>query len=279
MIHQPYVCVLAFLLSRQGLVCITAAASGECIACCSCPFGAPCAGIAHNDQVPSRDIWPWVQVGSCTAQHSRAQRSTPPSPSLTIKPKLASCGVRTLVSSPHPAQEALDGIEFISGPASSTWGSRRAAMGRPRPWQLNFLAIGNEARLCCCRPAATALRGPWPCLVKSAPSSASIHRQPSCSALLLLLQGCGLPWDPPNPDFKPFYWKNYLAFYGALRAAHPALHLIANCHLGDLAPTEIWEYHVSWWGGCVWLSLAQTLRSCRTAVEGRMVGGALVSHN
>ena len=62
-----------------------------------------------------------------------------------------------------------------------------------------------------------------------------------------LLQGCGLPWDPPNPNFKPFYWKNYLAFYGALRAAHPGLHLIANCHLGDLAPTEIWEYHVGAW--------------------------------
>ena len=157
--------MLAFLLSRQGLVCITAAASGKCITHCSCPFGAPCAGIAHNDQVPSRDIWPWVQVGSRTAQHSRAQRSTPPSPSLTIKPKPAACGVCTLVSSPHTSQEALDGIEFISGPTSSTWGSRRAAMGRPRPWQLNFLAIGNEARLCCRRPAATALRGPCPCLV------------------------------------------------------------------------------------------------------------------
>ena len=83
----------------------------------------------------------------------------------------------------------------------------------------------------------------------------------------LLLQGCGLPWDPPDPNFKPFYWKNYLAFYGALRAAHPALHLIANCHLGDLAPTDIWEYHVSsQWvasgapaGG---LSMAQPMGSC-----------------
>ncbi|KAL4458046.1 hypothetical protein ABPG75_012911 [Micractinium tetrahymenae] len=113
-------------------------------------------GIAHNDQVPTSDIWPW---------------------------------------------EALDGIEFITGPPNSTWGAVRAAMGRPEPWALNYVAIGNE--------------------------------------------GCGLPWDRPDINYKPHFAANYLAFYGALKAAHPHLRLIANCaELREVGPTEVWEYHV-----------------------------------
>lgn len=41
-------------------------------------------------------------------------------------------------------QDALDSLEFIMGPANSTWGSIRAAMGRVDPWQLKYVAIGNE---------------------------------------------------------------------------------------------------------------------------------------
>lgn len=42
-------------------------------------------------------------------------------------------------------QDALASIEFIAGPADSTWGSVRASMGRAEPWNLTYLAIGNEA--------------------------------------------------------------------------------------------------------------------------------------
>ncbi|KAG2315483.1 hypothetical protein Bca52824_018605 [Brassica carinata] len=41
-------------------------------------------------------------------------------------------------------QEALDGIEFARGDANSTWGSVRAAMGRQEPFELKYVAIGNE---------------------------------------------------------------------------------------------------------------------------------------
>ena len=41
-------------------------------------------------------------------------------------------------------QEALDGIEFARGDANSTWGSVRAAMGRKEPFELKYVAIGNE---------------------------------------------------------------------------------------------------------------------------------------
>ncbi|RYR04158.1 hypothetical protein Ahy_B06g083747 [Arachis hypogaea] len=41
-------------------------------------------------------------------------------------------------------QEALDGIEFARGSPDSTWGSVRASMGHPQPFDLRFVAIGNE---------------------------------------------------------------------------------------------------------------------------------------
>jgi alpha-N-arabinofuranosidase len=41
-------------------------------------------------------------------------------------------------------EEALDGIEFARGSATSRWGSLRASMGHPQPFNLKFVAIGNE---------------------------------------------------------------------------------------------------------------------------------------
>ncbi|KAG2262607.1 hypothetical protein Bca52824_069686 [Brassica carinata] len=41
-------------------------------------------------------------------------------------------------------QEALDGIEFARGDSNSTWGSVRAAMGHPQPFDLKYVAVGNE---------------------------------------------------------------------------------------------------------------------------------------
>lgn len=41
-------------------------------------------------------------------------------------------------------QEALDGIEFARGDPDSKWGSLRAAMGHPKPFDLRYVAVGNE---------------------------------------------------------------------------------------------------------------------------------------
>lgn len=41
-------------------------------------------------------------------------------------------------------QDALDSIEFITGPPDSKWGAVRAEMGHSEPWTLNYMAIGNE---------------------------------------------------------------------------------------------------------------------------------------
>ncbi|XP_009804378.1 alpha-L-arabinofuranosidase 1-like isoform X1 [Nicotiana sylvestris] len=41
-------------------------------------------------------------------------------------------------------QEILDGLEFARGGSDSKWGSIRAAMGHPEPFDLRYVAIGNE---------------------------------------------------------------------------------------------------------------------------------------
>ena len=41
-------------------------------------------------------------------------------------------------------QDALDGIEFARGSPKSKWGSLRADMGHPHPFDLRYVAIGNE---------------------------------------------------------------------------------------------------------------------------------------
>jgi alpha-L-arabinofuranosidase len=41
-------------------------------------------------------------------------------------------------------QDALDLIEFANGPETSAWGAKRAAMGHPKPFNMKYLAVGNE---------------------------------------------------------------------------------------------------------------------------------------
>jgi alpha-N-arabinofuranosidase len=41
-------------------------------------------------------------------------------------------------------QEALEEIEYVSGPAQSEWGRKRAADGFPEPFPLHYVEIGNE---------------------------------------------------------------------------------------------------------------------------------------
>lgn len=41
-------------------------------------------------------------------------------------------------------QEALDEIEYITGPADSEWGAKRVADGFPEPFPLRYVEIGNE---------------------------------------------------------------------------------------------------------------------------------------
>ncbi len=44
-------------------------------------------------------------------------------------------------------QEVLDLIEWANGPATSKWGSVRAAAGHPEPFNLEYLGVGNEDQI------------------------------------------------------------------------------------------------------------------------------------
>jgi len=44
-------------------------------------------------------------------------------------------------------QDALDELEFITGPVTSPYGSLRASLGYPEPWKINYVEIGNEDQL------------------------------------------------------------------------------------------------------------------------------------
>ncbi|OGX83173.1 alpha-N-arabinofuranosidase [Hymenobacter coccineus] len=41
-------------------------------------------------------------------------------------------------------QDVLDLIEYANGPATSIWGAKRAAAGHPKPFDLQYIGIGNE---------------------------------------------------------------------------------------------------------------------------------------
>src|SRR3954463_444231 len=44
---------------------------------------------------------------------------------------------------PH-VQDGLDEIEYVTGPATSKWGSLRAKAGHPAPFKLTYVEVGNE---------------------------------------------------------------------------------------------------------------------------------------
>jgi alpha-L-arabinofuranosidase len=48
---------------------------------------------------------------------------------------------------PQYVQDVLDLIEWANGPATSTWGAKRAAAGHPAPFGLQYLGVGNEDRI------------------------------------------------------------------------------------------------------------------------------------
>jgi alpha-N-arabinofuranosidase len=41
-------------------------------------------------------------------------------------------------------QDALDEIEYVTGPTTTKWGAQRAADGHPEPYTLHYVEIGNE---------------------------------------------------------------------------------------------------------------------------------------
>lgn len=53
----------------------------------------------------------------------------------------------SMAEMPEYIQEVLDLIEYANGPATSTWGKKRADAGHPQPFNLQYLGIGNEDKI------------------------------------------------------------------------------------------------------------------------------------
>ncbi|ACU35805.1 alpha-L-arabinofuranosidase C-terminal domain-containing protein [Actinosynnema mirum] len=71
---------------------------------------------------------------------------------LPVVPALVTgCGQNRATDDPQllqrHVQDALDLIEYANGPADSTWGRKRAEAGHPKPFNLKYLAVGNEENL------------------------------------------------------------------------------------------------------------------------------------
>lgn len=71
---------------------------------------------------------------------------------LPVVPALVTgCGQNRATNDPallqRHIQDTLDLIEFANGPATSTWGRKRAEMGHPEPFKLTHVGVGNEENL------------------------------------------------------------------------------------------------------------------------------------
>ncbi|MBP2327421.1 alpha-L-arabinofuranosidase [Kibdelosporangium banguiense] len=71
---------------------------------------------------------------------------------LPVVPALVTgCGQNRATEDPallqRHIQDTLDLIEFANGPATSTWGRKRAEMGHPAPFNLTHIGVGNEENL------------------------------------------------------------------------------------------------------------------------------------
>ena len=153
-------------------------------------------------------------------------------------------------------QDALDSIEFVTGGTDTRWGALRAAMGHLEPWALNYIGIGNEARGCAvlgllCRGSLGHLRKKLLCV--AATGRQHLNRVVHAHAMALALGTASKDWESKpvrgccgcaQDCGKPFYVQNYNVFFGAIRALYPHMRLVANCHMGQDAPTDMWDWSV-----------------------------------
>ncbi|KAK6147804.1 hypothetical protein DH2020_018716 [Rehmannia glutinosa] len=109
-------------------------------------------------------------------------------------------------------QEILDGIEFARGDSSSKWGSVRAAMGHPQPFDLKYVAVGNE-------------------------DCGKKHYRVTYSITTF----------KPNIIVFSDDSGNYLKFYSAIKRAYPDIKIISNCDGSSQPldhPADFYDYHI-----------------------------------
>jgi len=104
----------------------------------------------HIDRPTTMDFWGYEQCYGIglyeyllLCEHLNAQ------PVFVINPGMSWQGSNDVQIVPLKdmgkwVQSALNLIEFADGPATSTWGSIRASLGHPKPFDLEYIEVGNE---------------------------------------------------------------------------------------------------------------------------------------
>ena len=96
-------------------------------------------------------------------------------------------------------QDALDAIEYATGPETSQWGSLRARNGHPQPFHLKYMEIGNEN-------GGKAYQERWPLFVKAIKA-----KYPEMRLVANEWLG-GHPTDP-KPDLVDEHYYNNPEFF------------------------------------------------------------------
>lgn len=120
---------------------------------------------------------------------------------------------------PFLLQDILDAIEFARGDPASKWGSARADMGHPEPFDLQYIAVGNQD---CWNKN---YRGTYVFFNRT------LRVDTKCIHILMLLYMLG----------------NYMKFYTAIKGAYPDIKIVSNCD-GSVQPSnmpaDLYDFHV-----------------------------------
>ncbi|PHT25255.1 Alpha-L-arabinofuranosidase 1 [Capsicum baccatum] len=123
-------------------------------------------------------------------------------------------------------QDTLDGIEFSRGAFNSTWGSVRAAMGHPEPFDLRYVAVGNEILTVPCEILShfddAPRSGPKAFIseyaTKGDAGNGNLLAALAEAGFLIGVERTGMLWTPPNAIVFtssqvygiPSYWMQHL---------------------------------------------------------------------
>lgn len=91
------------------------------------------------------DIWRyWSDDGLGILEYLQLAEDLDATPLVAIYPGLSGAVPVAKEDLGQYVQDALDLLEYTTGPVTSTWGAKRAADGHPEPFELPIVEIGNE---------------------------------------------------------------------------------------------------------------------------------------
>ncbi|KAG6538094.1 hypothetical protein ZIOFF_003197 [Zingiber officinale] len=159
--------------------------------------------------------------------------------------------------------DVLDSIEFARGSPDSKWGSVRAEMGHPEPFQLEYVAVGNED---CWKKN---YRGQSTTAVEEMTGENAEVDLPNWDESLWIAHRASIILGKATTIshiHAGMTW-NYLKFYYAIKAVYPDIKIISNCDGSSSPldhPADFYDYHVYTSAGNLFKRNNQFDRTSRT---------------